>query len=169
MVDGVFMLADGRRGALEVTTLGDADAIELERLTSEPLGPFPFLRWAWHVTVPADYRVNELEKLPVLLSECERVGVLSPDEAESSWPRRLPNRLGWLVSRGVRAFAFPETNRPGMIDVFPAQLGGGGAVPDNANNLSSWLESALMSEGIVRHVAKLLAHPADLRHLFLRV
>jgi hypothetical protein len=52
MVDGLLTMPDGTLGAVEVTTLGTQDALELISLLAGRTWHVEGARWAWHVWLP---------------------------------------------------------------------------------------------------------------------
>ena len=86
MVDALFEMPDGRQGALEVTTIGEREALELEAIAAKREWHVDGARWAWMVHVGRGVLMRELEHhLPTLIRLCERHGVTDP--------RRVPYRL----------------------------------------------------------------------------
>jgi len=75
----------------------------------------------------------------------------------------------WLQGAAVRLHGFPESNRPGAIDVLPG--GGGGAVSEHLDELPSWLALAarLSGDAIETKVKKLRSTGRPELHLFIRV
>jgi hypothetical protein len=174
MVDGVFVLPDGRRGAVEVTTVGHEAAIQSEQLLARHHGwQDAALRWSWRVTIPAGVRVAELrQRLPQALAQCEAIGLDTSRLAETRLPPwSRPEGIAWLIRHGIVALAAgrDHTGHPGAIDVFPAHASGGGAVPDDADLLTDWTETIIARPAVAEHIDKLAAHRADLRHLFIVV
>lgn len=62
---------------------------------------------------------------------------------------------------------FPETARPGAIDVLPD--GGGGAVFENLDELPQWLAARLDEPDLAEKLDKLRATQRAELHLFLRI
>lgn len=73
----------------------------------------------------------------------------------------------WLQGAAVRLHGFPESNRPGAIDVLPG--GGGGAVSEHLDELPSWLAARLSGDDIETKVRKLRSTGRPELHLFIRV
>ena len=164
-VDALFELPDGRTGALEVTTLADKRTLEVESLAARRWH-VDGARWAWDVRVSPKTSMNGLrEHLPALLLACEAQGVREPDIAEI--PPGDEAAFRWYRHSKVSIMGFPETNRPGAIDVLTH--GGGGAVFDHLDDLPAWLEEALATPALAAKLAKLEATGRAERHLFLRV
>jgi hypothetical protein len=166
MVDALFVLPDGREGALEVTTIGDQDALQLEALAAKGDWTVPGGRWAWVVCVGAGVSMRKLaEHLPELVLTCERLGIPSPELVAGDEGRAPAFR--WVESCDVRIHGFPETSRPGAVDVLPNSSGG--AVYEHLDELPEWLEHRLGEADLVSNLEKLAATGRPERHLFLRV
>jgi hypothetical protein len=166
MADALFTLPDGTEGALEVTTIGEREALEREAIAAKTDWRVEDGRWAWMVHVGRGVVMRDLERhLPTLVLNCERAG--TPD------PRALPNEhrddeaFRWLCSCDVSMHGFPETSRPGAIDVLPD--GGGGAVYEHLDELPLWVAARLREPDLFENVEKLKATGRGELHLFLRI
>ncbi len=166
MPDALFILPDGTEGALEVTTIGEREALEREAIAAKTDWTVEGSSWAWMVHVGQGVVMRELERhLPTLVLECERQSVRDP--------RGLPRdgtsaeALAWLASCNVSFHGLPETSRPGSIDVLPD--GGGGAVYEHLDELPSWLAERLREPDSMENIDKLEASGRRELHLFLRV
>lgn len=62
---------------------------------------------------------------------------------------------------------FPETNRPGTIDVLPD--GGGGAVYEHLDGIPQWMAGRLREPDMAENIDKLRTTGRDELHLFLRI
>lgn len=166
MADVLFRLPDGRDGALEVTTIGEREALEREAIAARTDWRVEGSTWAWMVHVGRDVVMRDLGRhLPTLIRTCESHG--------ASDPRRLPGEhrqtdaFDWLDESAVSMHGFSETNRPGAIDVLPE--GGGGAVLDHLDELPLWLATRLGEPDLDENMQKLRATGRDELHLFLRI
>jgi hypothetical protein len=165
MVDGHFELADGRRGAVEVTTAAVQAAMQAEAEVSKWALQIPGLRWAWHINVGTDVRRAEFEQhLRLLLPRCEQQGVLNVD-AVNPLPDLLDS-LRWYFDHDIEAGASATTSYPGRIYIVPG-TGSGGGIPDNLDGFSAWLGEQLATERFASDLAKLNNSGRAERHLWL--
>jgi hypothetical protein len=168
MVDGLFWLPDGAPGAIEVTTLGSEDALEVEGLLTGREWRVAGARWAWHGWIPPGASVRQFEThLPVVVIACERENVIAPD-ALGVVHGEERNAKDWFISNSVRLHGFPETSNPGAIWVIP-DGGGGGAVDYQLAALPPWLSAQFEQPLLAEHVEKLSATQLPEQHLFLRL
>lgn len=165
MVDALFDLPDRRSGALEVTTIGEPGALEREAIAAKRDWQVPGARWAWMIHVRYA-SLDELERhLATVILTCEHQGVTDP--------RRLPREhrrsaaFAWFEASDVAIHGFPDTNRPGAIDVLPG--GSGGAVFEHLDGLPNWVSERLRESDLARKIDKLRTTGRDERHLFLRI
>lgn len=166
MVDVLFRLPDGREGALEVTTIGQSEALERESIAAKTEWIVPQATWSWVIHVGDGVLIRDLKKyLPILVIACEKQGVSDPHSASPG--KREREAFEWFFESNISMHGFPETNRPGAIDVLPN--GGGGAVYENLDELPEWLEGRLKDPDLARKIAKLEKTGRQELHLFLRV
>lgn len=166
MVDALFMLPDGRRGALEVTTIGDREALEREAIAANRDWHVDGTEWAWLIHVGAGVSIRDLERhLPALVLACEQHGASEPGLVP--FEHRRQEAFAWLSASEVSKHGSPRTNRPGAVDVLPD--GGGGAVYKDLEDLPQWLAGRLRRPDLARKIDKLRATGRDELHLFLRV
>lgn len=166
MVDALFFLPDGSEGALEVTTIGERSAMESEALAAKGAWAVNGAQWAWMVYVEPSVSLRELaEHLSDLVLTCERLGVPSPERVGEDANDRPSFR--WLEGADLRLHGFPNSGRPGAIDVLPG--GGGGAVFDHLADLPGWLRNRLSENDLKRKIEKLHGTGRNELHLFLRV
>lgn len=159
-VDGLFVLPDGREGALEVTTLAEPASMQVEAIAANDW-IVPGATWAWMVNVGPAVDMRSLhEHIVDLVLTCERLDVNTPDDALVA-PREA---FAWYEQNDVSMHGFPETNRPGAIDVLPH--GFGGAVSDNLDALPDWLADQFDTPLLGRKLAR-TERPEQ--HLFVRV
>jgi hypothetical protein len=167
-VDGLFVLADANEGArdaaLEVTTLGESVALQSESVAAAGAWHVDGAKWAWHISHGHSLRMNELEEhLADLVLTCEALGVTSPDEA-----RLGSAAFDWYEDADVRMHGFPESNRPGAMDVVPK--GFGGAVAEHLDTLPDWLRDECFPTPLIAgKLAKLADTGRPEQHLFIRV
>ena len=166
MVDGTYTdPRDGAPGADEVTTAATTDGMRLERMLLEPRH-IPGASWAWLLTDceelhPRDYQ-RHVEPLALL---CEGHGVTDPAELPACVDSPA---LRWYRANGVRLRGTSDTRTPGALHGAPAVVGG--FVSPSLGALPAWLATTLRESEVLRsHVEKLERHPADHRHLFLRL
>lgn len=166
MADALFRLPDGRDGALEVTTLGEREALEREAIAAKTDWYVEGSTWAWMVHVGRGVVMRDLERhLPTLIRTCESRGADDPRRVPYEY--RQPEAFEWLDESDVSIHGFSKTNRPGVIDVLPD--GGGGAVHEDLDALPLWLAERLRRPDLDENVQKLRATGRDDLHLFLRV
>ncbi len=166
MADALFQLPDGREGALEVTTLGEEEALEREAIAAKKDWHVDESTWAWMIHVGKGVLMRDLERhLSALVLTCERHRV---DD-----PRRLPfehrqtEAFAWFGAANISMHGFAETSRPGSIDVLPD--GGGGAVFEHLDELPTWLAQRLGHPDLLENIDKLRATGRAELHLFLRI
>lgn len=171
MVDGLFLLPDGTRGALEVTTLTGSRAMEFEALTlgADWSSKVAGVSWFWAIWVTEDLDLNAMERhLGVVLQACEaanvhelEVGQWLGDTASHEWVRAQP---------GIRhGYGSDSGKFPGLVQLIPGDTHGAFLPEDAASNLTEWIESELMSPALARKLAKLEATGRPERHLWVRV
>lgn len=166
MPDALFELPDATEGALEVTTIGEREALEREAIAAKRDWRVPGAQWAWMVHVGAGVVMRDLERhLPTLVLACEGAGARDPRVLPVD--ERLSEAGQWFANCDVSMHGFPETSRPGAIDVLPD--GGGGAVYEHLDELPAWLTARLHEPDLLENVDKLRATGRSDLHLFLRV
>jgi hypothetical protein len=166
MVDALFDLPDGRRGAMEVTTIGDEGALETEGLARKMRWTLKGATWAWIVHVGPGVSFKELKRhLPVIALTCERHGVREPELIPWADTDHLAFR--WLYSVDVSVRGYPNSRRSGVVEVLPK--GGGGLISEHLDDLPTWLEARLAQPDLLENLAKLAATGREEQHLFLLV
>lgn len=166
MVDVLFHLPGGRQGALEVTIIGEREALEREAIAAKRDWHVDGVSCAWMIHVGSGVVMRVLERhLPTLVLACEGQGVSEPRLL--AYEHRHSEAFEWLGEADVSMHGFAETSRPGAIDVLPN--GGGGAVFEHLNELPAWLAHRLRQRDLVENVEKLRATGRDDLHLFLRI
>jgi hypothetical protein len=119
------------------------------------------------IHVGAGVSMREFERhLPTIVLACEA--------REATDPRLVPHEhrgdgaaFRWLASVDVSMHGFPQTSRPGAIDVRPD--GGGGAVYEHLDELPVWPAARLRAPDLAENVNKLKATGRSELHLFLRI
>ena len=166
-VDALFIRPDGGEGALEVTTIGDPAAIATESSAARRDWSVAGARWAWCVWCGPDTRLDALRiHLDSLVLSCEAIGVTTPDEVP--WEHRAGSpAFEWVAEADLSMHGFPESKRPGAIDVLPR--GGSGAVPNDVEAVPTWLEIELAAPLMEGKLQKLRDTGRDDLHLFLRL
>lgn len=166
MVDASFRLPDGRKGALEVTTIGQPAALEQEAIAAKTDWSVPGSSWAWMVHVGSGVVMRDLERhLPTLVLTSEAFGASEPHLVP--YEHQSVKAFEWFASSNVSIHGFPGHRRPGTIDVLPD--GAGGAVHKDLDMLPQWLYRRLREQDLARKLSKLLATGLEELHLFLRV
>jgi len=166
MVDALFELPDGRDGALEVTTIGEQEALEREAIAAKHDWRVDGARWAWMIHVGRDVLMRELERhLPTLVLTCERHAAKHPRLVP--YEHRRSAAFEWFDASDISMHGFPETTRPGAIDVLPD--GGGGAVFEHLHELPAWLALRVREPDLAENIDKLRATGRAELHLFLRI
>lgn len=166
MPDALFRLPDGQEGALEVTTLGQRAALEREAIAAKKDWCVEGSRWAWMLHVGRHVVMRDLElHLPTLVLTCESEGVADPRRI--SYEHREVEAFQWFAASDLSMHGFPDTNRPGAIDVLPD--GGGGAVNEHLDELPQWLAGRLREPDVAEKIDKLRATDREELHLFLRI
>ena len=169
--DAEIQFPDGRRGLLEITWLAASESFRLEsRLAAiDHKLPNPG-RWAWTANVG---NVPELDRLVQvygrLIEQLERYDVNRVDLLPLSIVASDPD-LDWLIQSDTDLVGLPTL--PSSEQLRPVWVHGPGssAVCDaEADVITPALQAALAVEPAVGHIAKLLAHEADERHLFFLV
>ena len=166
MSDALFVLPDGTEGALEVTTIGDRAALEIDALAAK--GPWVVngAQWSWMIHVGAAVSMRELgNHLSDLVLTCERLGATRPELIRDEVRDRPAFR--WLESCDARLDGFPGSNRRGCIEV--VRGGDGGAVSDHLNEFPAWLRNRLREPDLSDKIDKLRSTGRFELHLFLRV
>ena len=163
MVDGHFSLADGRTGAVEVTTVSAGKALEIEAVVPKWKLDIPGLQWAWHINVGSGVRrAAACRHLELLIPRCEQQGVR---HIENMIP--LPDLLDsytWCIDSDIEAFGTPETSFPGRIYMAPG-TSSGGAVPDGLDGFPAWLIAQLATDRFAGDLAKLKQSGRQEQHL----
>jgi len=175
LVDARLDYSDGRRGSLEVTSIGDPSEFQLNTLlgrrrqTYENPG-----NWHWSITVG---RVSELPRLDAIYREVilrlERSGVSHLREIPLDEVLADPD-LDWLAHDSETEFqgfpTIPKLKSDGTIRAIGLSGIGVAAAWLGANDpVSAPLEATLSSQNLVRHIDKLLRSEEEERHLFLIV
>lgn len=150
-----------------MTTLGEESALATESLAARRDWSVSGATWAWAAWCGSALNMNEFRRhLASLVLTCEQHGVTDPDQVPR-WAQLDRAAFDFLENAPVTLKGFPETNRPGAIDVLPE--GGRGFVPDDVEGVSEWLEQKLSTPALTRKVDKLRATKREVLHLFLRV
>lgn len=166
MPDALFRLPNGIEGALEVTTIGEREALEREAIAAKTDWHVEGAQWAWMIHVGRGVVMREFERhLPTLVLTCETSSATDPRFIP--YNRRRGDSFEWFDSADVSMHGFPQTSRPGAIDVLPD--GGGGAVYEHLDELPLWLGSRLRDPDLDGNVEKLRASGRRELHLFLRI
>lgn len=166
-VDAHIVYPDGRRAALEVTTLvGQAEAeIEARLVRDNFTWDFPDLDGFWMCSVGphTDLRAAK-EKLPILLSFCEEQNVRDPDLLHLA----AHPLIQWFRDADLSAGRSTHTpdGRAGTVAVTPT--GAGGAV-GNMEGVSDWLSTVVREPHCARKVDKLVRSGLSELHLFVAV
>ncbi len=169
-VDVMLNLRDGRTAAVEVTNLGQDDALALARLLEKIKYKWPVVGdWFWRIAVGS---VADLDRLKLCYDEivqiCEAAGEPDPRRVEGGWPTH-PN-LRWLVRESSSEMTgFPNTpaknlKRP-MTEVVPRV--GAGFADERLSGFAAGLAKAFEKPHIQEHFDKLARADADERHLFI--
>lgn len=162
----LFRLPDGREGALEVTTIGEREALEREAIAAKRDWRVAGAQWAWMVHVGHGVLMRDLARhLPTLVLTCERTGATDPRLVP--YEDRQADAFDWLDEASVSMHGTPNSGRPGAIDVLPD--GGGGAVYEHLDELPGWLSARLSEPDLEENVGKLRATGRSELHLFLRI
>jgi len=167
MPDALFRLPSGVEGALEVTTIGAREALEREAIAAKTDWHVVGAQWAWMIHVGSGVSMREFERhMPALVLACEA--------SASTDPRLVPREhrgdapaFEWFATVDVSMHGFPQTSRPGAIDVLPD--GSGGAVFEHLDELPRWLGERLREPDLAGNVEKLKATGRRELHLFLRI
>jgi hypothetical protein len=96
VVDALIHLSSGASAALEVTTLTDPAAHEVEQLLAAEdfAWEIPGCAWGWSVHIPPGTRIKRIrEDLPRLVRWCEARGVTDPNVR--AYIRDLPGATEW--------------------------------------------------------------------------
>jgi hypothetical protein len=166
MPDALFRLPDGRHGALEVTTIGQRDALEREAIAAKTNWRVDGSKWAWMVHVGRGVAMRDLGRhLPILVETCERHAARDPRLVPHA--HRQVEAFEWFATSELSMHGFPETSRPGAIDVLPD--GGGGAVYEHLDELPQWLAERLREPDLAENIDKLRSTGLDELHLFIRI
>lgn len=163
-VDALLHYPDGRRAALEVSSIGPQDEARIlgflekggERREISGLGR------VWHVILPGTFRPRDLPIVDTLLVQCERLGFDSLMQGIGD------DEIRALLQQGVNAeaiglpapacgWAFVHVREPGGWE-------GRGIQP-----LPDELATQLRTSGMRENIEKLAASGLDERHLFLMV
>lgn len=168
MTDGHFTLPDGRLGCVEVTTAADQADMKAEaQLASLDDTVWEGLNWSWHVWVGRAVRISDMtHHLKLLVAECERQGVVHMEAL--SPVIELTESYTWFFSNDIEVNGAPDSTFHGRI-YFVAGTGSGGAVPDNLDGFSAWLEEQLADPRFKSDLDKLNEDDRPERHLFLRI
>jgi hypothetical protein len=104
--------------------------------------------------------------LKLLFAECERQGVVHMEAL--SPVIELTESYTWFFSNDIEVSGAPDSTFHGRI-YFVAGTGSGGAVPDNLDGFSAWLEEQLADPRFKSDLDKLNEDDRPERHLFLRI
>lgn len=166
MVDALFRSPDGLDGALEVTTIGEPEALEREAIAAKTDWRVVGSTWAWIVHVGRGVMMRDLERhLPTLVITCERHGASDPRLVSHEYPDK--EAFDWFAASAISIHGYPETKRPGAVDVLPD--GGGGAVYEHLDELPQWLTGRLREPDLAKKIDKLRETGREDLHLFLRI
>jgi hypothetical protein len=173
-VDAMLTYPDGRRAAFEVITLGSRRQQQLWGLLGrDQFGWALPGAWWWHVDItdPRDLpRLRRCFDRVVLL--CEAHGVSSPDQL----PREVVDAdadVRWMTDTdgftltGVPELPADDGNRRRRAAILPSARGG--IVDHDLAGLHHELADAFAAPPFPAHFAKLLATPAEERHLYMAV
>lgn len=160
MPDALFRLPTGVEGALEVTTIGEREALERDAIAANTDWHVAGARWAWMAHVGAGVAMREFERhLPALVLACEASGATDPRLVPREY-RGDTGAFDWFARVDVSMHGFPQTSRPGAIDVLPD--GGGGAVYEHLDELPRWLNDRWREPDLAGNVEKLAGQLARL-------
>lgn len=167
MVDFVFLLPDGRRGAAEMTAITDPVAREWTALAKKQISILNS-SWAWTVRRRGGRvtRQELAEHLPYLAACAEAVNDPEVRNLLSGAPQGHPS-LTWLATSGVEIRGLRSTNNPGMIYLEPDSEWS--FAPEDFDLALGWIEEQLTKSAFDRKFAKLAATGADEQHLVLRL
>ncbi len=166
MADVLFKLPDGRLGALEVTTIGERDALEREAIAAKMDWHVTGARWAWMIHVGNGVAMRDLKRhLTDLVLTSERSGATDPHLVP--YEEQQVDAFHWFAENDVSMHGIPESRRRGAIDVLPD--GGGGAVYEHLEELPGWVSGRLREPDLHDNVEKLKATGRSELHLFLRI
>jgi len=168
-IDAWIEYPDGRRGALEVTTVGDSAEFQLRALLERHKGEFPNPgKNLWEVAIghATEFpRVRAMYARAILLMEA--LGIDSADQLPDFWLDD-DRELQWLVDdseSSIRSYpSIPKGKREHVILAHPAV---GAFWESDGDAILSGLRDSLIQPVVKHHVAKLLRHEASERHLFL--
>lgn len=162
--DARLTYPDGRKAVLEITTLADPAELQLHNLVRRVDWPAPG-EWSWLVNVGSPQELPKVEAVYARAIELmERLGVKTVDELDLELIDG-DDDLTWLATESESTFHGWDGGSPARVHVSPS---GAFAVWDNASDeVSASLAAAFEQEPIASHVAKLLEHEDDERHLFL--
>lgn len=173
-VDGLIHLGEGRKGALEISTLTDGNDFAIQarmrRLYRRVANPG---QWPWTVSLRRDEDSEKsLDIAPKVIEVCERHGVSQVGELPAEVVAADPD-LTWCASG---AGPFIHGNPPGhpgadedaqYLNI--AGVGDGGTFERGPFAFSEGLDEALRTGLVQSKFAKLARTEADERHLFLHV
>ncbi len=166
MPDVLFRLPDGSEGALEVTTIGEQDALEREAIAAKMHWRVDGSKWAWMIHVGGGVAMRAFAlHLPVLVLTCEEHGVTDPSLVLHD--DREAEAFQWFAASDLSMHGFPQKSRPGAIDVLPD--GGGGAAYEHLGELPPWLAERVREPDLAENIEKLRATGRIELHLFLRI
>lgn len=161
---------DGRRGAFEVTNLGDQQAFHMAGLLAATNYKWPPAgQWLWSIQVGSPASMRRLKSCyQKIIGICEAANVEQPECSTLAYEPSADPDLRWLVEEsGCNMIGHSGTPASGHhVMVMPLARGGrvDDALPDFANELSK----AFQAGHITPHFEKLHREPnVDERHLFI--
>ena len=165
-VDGLIRTA-GRTEAVEVTRLVDQKAQQLDAIlyrNGQNAWPNPG-RWRWSISLASAAEYPGMrERYERIIGYCEEHGVTDPTRAGMVSP--IPE-IKWLWNTSARFYAYGDDSHenPTPVHVWPRAIAG--AVDHSFAGLRQALADTFDERHMPDHLDKLLAHPADARHLAL--
>lgn len=162
MVDGLFVLPCGTKGAVEVTRCGAAPAFALAQKIVELNSLKIDSPWSWLITVGNSSPralTKFAEVLPIIDQFCRATEVTDP-VCQVEWINDLLDQLGITGMRSVR-----NSPSPGSIAFITADGGFCGPI----EGMTDWLEEIFRTPLIQQKVSKLRRTERDEQHLALCV
>ncbi|HOW01051.1 MAG TPA: hypothetical protein PLY19_06230 [Rhodoglobus sp.] len=164
MVDALIRRKDGSIAALEITTIAENEAMQMESFSLElevPETP----HW-WDLRYPGlsltrkDLKVHA----PALIRWLDQLDL---DDAEKlgDWIRSTPEGQ-WYQRTGIRLRRYPGASGGGRVDILPK--GSGSASDSYLEGLADWVESIQSTRHWIDNVAKLERSGYEELHLAIR-